>query len=435
MATTAEVVLWGSRIGAVSLDEGSRYAWFEYDPDFAERGIEVSPLVMPLRRDPYSFPRLAPEACHGLPGMLADSLPDRYGNALIDAWLATQGRAPDSFDAVERLCYVGARGMGALEFSPAIGPSADHATEIDVAALVELAAKVMSRHDGFETELDLDDPGQALREILSVGTSAGGARAKAVIAWERSTNTIRSGQVRPGDGFEHWLLKFDGVDGDVEETLRNPKGYGAVEYAYAEMARAAGIDVPPTHLLQEGDRRHFMVKRFDRTDDGDRLHMQTLGGLAHLDYNQAGAHSYEQALLAIRRLGIGMAAVEEQFRRMVFNLVARNQDDHVKNISFLMDRSGRWSLSPAYDLTFAFRPESRWTGRHQMSVNGKLDDFAFDDLRACAKTASMARNAPAEILEEVTAAVRRWPELASAAGIAEDRVDRIASHHRLGLMG
>jgi serine/threonine-protein kinase HipA len=431
-ATTAEVRLWGRRIGAVSLDEGDRHAWFEYDPAFARSGIEVSPLQMPLSREAFRFAQLSPDAFHGLPGMLADSLPDRYGHALIDAWLARRGRSPDSFDAVERLCYVGSRGMGALEFLPAIGPEADHSTEIDVGELAELAARVLSKRDGFSASLADDEREQALKDILSVGTSAGGARAKAVIAWNPQTHAVRSGQVDAGEGFEHWLLKFDGVD-EAAETLRNPSGYGAVEYAYSSMARAAGIEMPPTQLLEEGDRRHFMVRRFDRTDDGAKLHMQTLGGLAHLDYNQAGAHSYEQALLAIRQLDLGMAAVEEQFRRMVFNVITRNQDDHVKNISFLMDRSGRWALSPAYDLIFAFRSGSRRTGRHQMTVNGKRDAFALEDLELCAKTASMGRNRPREIVEEVTEAVRRWPEFADEAGVEAERVERIGGLHRLGL--
>jgi serine/threonine-protein kinase HipA len=434
MPATAEVRLWGRRIGAVSLDDDDRFAWFEYEPAFAGSGIEVSPLGMPLATTTYRFPQLAPDAFHGLPGMLADSLPDRYGNALIDAWLATQGRSPDSFDAVERLCYLGARGMGALEFAPAIGPPADHGKEIDIGALADLAAKVLAKRDGVSASLADGEREQALQDILSVGTSAGGARPKAVIAWNPQTHAVRSGQVDAGTGFEHWLLKFDGVE-EADETLSNPKGYGAVELAYSNMARAAGIAVPESRLLSEGGRRHFMVKRFDRTDAGAKLHMQSLGGLAHLDYNQAGAHSYEQALLVIRQLGLGMATIEQQFRRMAFNVVARNQDDHVKNIAFLMGRDGRWSLSPAFDLTFAYRPDSRWTGRHQMSVNGKRDDFAFEDLRQCSKTASMARNRPREIVEEVTDAVRRWPEHAAAAGVPESRVERIASHHRLALLG
>lgn len=431
-ATTAEVRLWGRRIGAVSLDEDDRHAWFEYDPAFAGSGIEVSPLRMPLGHEVFRFPQLSPDAFHGLPGLLADSLPDRYGHALIDAWLARQGRSPDSFDAVERLCYVGSRGMGALEFLPAIGPEAERGTEIDVGELADLAAEVLSKRDGLSASLGEGERERALRDILSVGTSAGGARAKAVIAWNPATHAVRSGQVDAGDGFEHWLLKFDGVD-EATEALRNPRGYGAVEYAYSNMARAAGIEMPETYLLEEGDRRHFMVKRFDRTDDGAKLHLQTLAGLAHLDYNQAGAHSYEQALLTIRQLGLGMAAVEEQFRRMAFNVIARNQDDHVKNISFLMDRAGRWALSPAYDLIFAFRPGSRWTASHQMTINGKRDDFSLEDLELCAKTASMGRNRPREIVEEVTEAVRRWPELAAEAGVEAERVERIGGLHRLGL--
>ena len=429
MATTAEVRLWGRRIGAVSLEDDSRFALFEYEPAFAASGVEPAPLTMPVRSGVYSFPALDPAAFDGLPGLLADSLPDRYGNALIDAWLASQGRTPESFDAVERLCYVGTRGMGALEFVPATGPTLDPGEELDVGRLVALAAEVLSERDGLGVSLAPPERERAVREILSVGTSAGGARAKALVAWNRESDSVRSGQVELEPGYEHWLLKFDGVE-ERAEGLGSPQGYGAVEVAYSRMARAAGIDMPETRLLEENGRRHFMARRFDRTPTGSKIHMQSLGALAHLDFNQTRAHSYEQAFLAIRRLELGMDAIEEQFRRMTFNVLARNQDDHVKNIAFLMDRDGGWSLSPAFDLTYAFKPGSPATGQHQMSIDGKRDELSVADLRECARTATMARGRADEILQQVAAAVARWPELAAEAAIAEDRATAIAANHR-----
>jgi serine/threonine-protein kinase HipA len=431
--TTATVRLWGSTIGAVSLAEGEPTAVFQYDPAFLSSGIEVAPLVMPLDARRYAFPGLGQAAFHGLPGLLADSLPDRFGNALIDTWLAAQGRTSASFDAVERLCYTGSRGMGALEFAPARGPRAatDHA--VDVAALTRLATAVLTERDAFTASLAQGERRAAMREILRVGTSAGGARAKAVIAWNPATNEVRSGQVDPGSGFEHWLLKLDGVDGNRDRELDDPRGFGAIEYAYHRMAVAAGVEMAECRLLAEGGRRHFLTRRFDRTAAGGRLHMQTLGALCHYDLNEAGAHSYEEALLVIRRLGLGMQASEQQFRRLVFNIVARNQDDHVKNIAFLMDRAGRWSLAPAFDVTYAYNPDGAWTGRHQMSANGRRDGFTIDDLRAVAAGAAMRRGTAERVAREVTDAVLRWPTFAVDAGVDERTAARIAAAHRLDL--
>ena len=433
MTSVADVRLWGRTIGAVSLERAGGVATFQYDRSFVDSGIEPAPLTMPVRAEPYAFPALAHDAFRGLPGMLADALPDRFGNALIDAWLARQGRTPESFDAVERLCYVGTRGMGALEFAPARGPRETTGRELQIGALVELAAAVLSDRERLTGSLDGAGREQALRDILRVGTSAGGARAKAVIAWNPATGVVRSGQVRAGDGFEPWLLKFDGVAGSGDRGLHDPQGYGAIEYAYARMARAAGIQMTPCRLLEENGRRHFMTRRFDRLDDGGKLHMQSLGALAHLDYDQAGAHSYEQALAAIRRLGLSARAVEEQFRRMAFNLIARNQDDHVKNIAFLMDRSGRWRLSPAFDVTYACEPGHRWVGSHQMTANGKRDGFDFADLEAVADGAAMARGRAREIVGEVAAAVAVWRRFAAAAGVPAADAERIAATHRLAL--
>ncbi|HET9031689.1 MAG TPA: HipA domain-containing protein, partial [Dokdonella sp.] len=354
MTTIAEVRLWGRTIGAVSVEDSNSTARFQYTPEFVPSNIQVAPLMMPLDERIYAFPKLAQESFHGLPGMLADSLPDRFGNALINAWLATQGRTPESFNAVERLCYIGARGMGALEFAPASGPKASASHRIEIDALVKLASDVLSQRRRLNHSFADDHSADTLRDILRVGTSAGGARAKAIIAWNRTTNEVRSGQIEAGSGFEYWILKFDGVSANKDKELDDPSGYGAIEYAYALMARAAGIDIGECRLLEENGRRHFMTRRFDRLDGGQKRHMQSLAALAHYDFNLAGAYSYEQALMLIRQLDLGMTTIEEQFRRMAFNIIARNQDDHVKNIAFLMDKAGRWSLSPAFDLTYSY---------------------------------------------------------------------------------
>lgn len=427
----ARVQLWGRTIGAVSWDEGRGVAAFQYDPEFAGSGIELSPLVMPLDDQVHEFPALARETFHGLPGLLADSLPDRFGNALIDAWLATQGRTPGSFNSVERLCYTGTRGMGALEYAPVLGPRPRKASKIDVDALVRLAGDVLTRRGGLRGRLDGTDDSTALRDILVVGTSAGGARAKAVIAWNRETNEVRSGQVAAGEGFEHWLLKFDGVAGNQDKELEDPKGFGVVEYAYHRMARAAGVVMNECRLLEEHGRRHFMTRRFDRVAGGGKLHMQSMGALAHLNFNQAGAHGYEQALGMIRRLGLSMAEVEQQFRRMTFNIVARNQDDHVKNIAFLMNQRGEWSLAPAFDVTFSHNPRGAWTATHQMTMNGKRDGFTMADFEACARAALMKRGRAAAIVAEVVAAVARWPEFAAEARLADGWTRQIQQAHRL----
>jgi len=427
----AEVQLWGRTIGAVSLEEGREVAAFQYDPAFAASGIELSPLMMPLSERVYEFPALPRNTFHGLPGMLADSLPDKFGNALIDAWLATQGRTAATFSAVERLCYTGARGMGALEFAPVIGPKPRKASKIEVAALVRLAGEVLTHRGDLQGHFHEAGKAKALRDILGVGTSAGGARAKAVIAWNRKTNEVRSGQVAAGEGFDYWLLKFDGVAGNKDKELEDPKGYGAIEFAYHLMAKTAGVTMSECRLLEENGRRHFMTRRFDRLAGGEKLHMQSLCALAHFDFNQAGAYAYEQALLTIRQLKLPMAAVEEQFRRMVFNLVARNQDDHVKNIAFLMNKQGEWSLAPAFDVTYSYNPSGSWTATHQMTLNGKRDGFTLADFEAGAKAALMKRGRAATIIAEVTSAVRRWPEFAAEAKLSDGWRDKIQEIHRL----
>jgi serine/threonine-protein kinase HipA len=431
--TTAEIWLWGTRIGAVALPAGERCASFEYDPDFQRSGVQLGPLMMPLGGQVHRFPALAAESFHGLPGMLADALPDKYGNALIDAWLATQGRTGADFNAVERLCYTGTRGMGALEFTPAQGPASANADQIEIGELVRLASEVLVHRSELNVTFAGTDKAEALREILRVGTSAGGARAKAIIAWNPDTNEVRSGQVTAPAGFEYWLMKFDGVDNNKDRDLADPLGYSAIEYAYSLMAGEAGIEMAECRLFDEGPRRHFMTRRFDRLPDGDKLHMQSLAAIAHLDFNQPGANSYEQAFTAIRELELGQDALDQQFRRAVFNIVGRNQDDHVKNIAFLMDRSGQWRLAPAYDVSYQYNPSGSWTNQHQMSLAGKRDFFTLEDLEAGGKIAGLSKRAVREVVGEVMHIVRRWREIAEGVGVRPDFIDEIETRQRLDI--
>ncbi len=425
MSTVAEVRLWGKTIGAVSLQDGEEVASFEYDAAFAQSGIQVAPIVLPLSRRVYRFPALSRTTFRGLPGLLADSLPDKFGNALIDAWLASQGRQAQSFNAVERLCYTGERGMGALEFAPATGPVARQATRIQVDQMVELASHVLTNRNNLQVTFAGTGREDALRDILQVGTSAGGARAKAVIAWNPETNEVRSGQVRAGAGFEYWLLKFDGVSGNKDKELDDPQGYGLIEYAYYLMALDCGVEISECRLFEENGRSHFMTRRFDRLAGGEKVHMQSLGALAHYDFNMAGAYSYEQALMVMRQLQLPMQAIEQQFRRMTFNIVARNQDDHVKNIAFLMTKSGEWALSPAFDMTYSFNPSGAWTASHQMTMNGKRDDFTMEDFNACAKSASMKRGRAGKIVAEVQATASKWKFFAEKAGVPDGVCEKI----------
>ncbi|MEO5578987.1 MAG: HipA domain-containing protein [Sphingomicrobium sp.] len=431
--TTSEVWLWGTRIGAVTLPAGERFASFEYDPDFQRSGIELAPLMMPLGRQVHRFPALTPESFHGLPGLLADALPDKYGTALIDAWLATQGRNGADFNAVERLCYTGTRGMGALEFAPAQGPASTTTERIEIEELIKLASEVLVHRSELKATFAGTDKAAALREILRVGTSAGGARAKAIIAWNPETNEVRSGQVSAPAGFEYWLMKFDGVDNNKDRDLADPLGYSAIEYAYSVMAAKADLEMSECRLFDEGPRRHFMTRRFDRLADGDKLHMQSLAALSHLDFNQPRANAYEQAFTAIRALGLGQDSLTQQFRRAVFNIVARNQDDHVKNIAFLMDRAGQWRLAPTFDVSWAYNPAGAWTNHHQMSLGGKRDDFTLDDLEAGGKVAGLTKPAVKRIVREVTDAVSHWRHFAKEAGVRPEFVDDIEKTLRLDI--
>ena len=419
MTTTAEVRLWGTTIGAVSFSDSDPYASFEYERNFLQSGIQVSPIAMPLSSEVYRFPELSLQSFHGLPGLLSDSLPDKFGNALINVWLARQGRTPESFNAVERLCYTGTRGMGALEFRPVLGNKPDYNERLNVDALVSLASKVIRE------SLSTSFSSEALAQIIQVGTSAGGARAKAVIAWNPQTNEIRSGQLQNGSGFEYWLIKFDGVRGNSDKELADSDGYGQVEYAYYLMAKKAGIVMSECRLLDENNRHHFMTRRFDRTPNGGKVHMQTLGALAHYDFNQAGAYSYEQVFGIMNRLGFDRNAFIQLYRRMAFNILAANNDDHVKNISFLMDRSGKWTLAPAYDITFSYNPGGLWTGMHQMSMNGKREQFTAEDFLACGKAAFMKRAQIRDILAEVQEAISGWLSFAEQVQVIPERAQAI----------
>lgn len=432
MTSVAEVMLWGRVIGAVALKEGDTAARFDYTREFIGSGVEVSPFTMPLSSRVYSFPALAKESFHGLPGLLSDSLPDRYGNALINAWLARQGRPPNDLSPVERLCYVGNRGMGALEFRPSTGPDPDASHDVDVAELVRLASAVLQERAALDLSLSEADE-RGLETILKVGTSAGGARAKALIAWNPATNEIRSGQLELEPPFEHWMLKFDGVSNNRDRELADPMGFGRVEMAYHRMAVDCGITMMPCRLYEEGGRAHFMTRRFDRTADGKKVHMQSLGGLRHFDFNAAGAHGYEEAIQTIRMLGRGREDVEQMVRRAIFNVVARNQDDHVKNIAFLMDRKGQWSLAPAFDVTWSYNPDGLWTGSHQMSFNGKRDGFSREDVDAVGEVAFLPRGLARQILDEVLEVVSHWRAYARESGVRPEQATEIGRTHRMHL--
>lgn len=389
--------------------------------------------MMPLAEFPYEFPALARNTFMGLPGLLADSLPDKYGHAVIDAWLASKGQTAASFHPVKRLCYIGRRGMGALEFEPAETSPSTEANTVEVSALVDLANQILDERSSLGGVFTGEDDRKAIEDIIRVGTSAGGARAKAILAWNEETGEFRSGQVESGEGFEHWLMKFDGVSNNRDKELADPQGYGKIEYAYYLMAKAAGIDMTECQLHHEGGRSHFMTKRFDRTSRGGKRHMQSLGAMAHYDYNQPASYSYEQALQVIRRLNLSRDDMEQQVKRAMFNVVARNQDDHVKNIAFLMNKKGAWRLSPAFDVAFSWSPDGRWTSQHQMSVNGKRDDFVRDDLIALAGAGDIKKSAALQMLDEVMDAVSRWPSFAEEADVESARIGQIESLHRLQL--
>ena len=426
----ATVKLWGKNIGAVALDEKG-VANFEYEKKFIKERLEIAPLMMPLNEDQiYSFPRIGRETFKGLPGLLADSLPDAFGNKLIDAWLVREGRSKNDFSSIERLCYTGERGMGALEFSPTIRKTGKlKSVPIEVGEMVKFANEVLSARENLQVEIgeNAKKNKEALETIISVGTSAGGARPKAVIAYNSESGEVRSGQLQVPEGFEHWLLKFDGVS-KAQLGLNDPMGFGKIEYTYYQMAKKAGIEMSECKLLKENGRTHFMTKRFDRVGI-EKLHMQTLCAIAHFDFNDAGAYSYEQAFQVIRQLNLPHEHTLQLYRRMVFNIVARNQDDHTKNISFIMNKAGEWALSPAYDITFGCDQDNQWMSAHQMTVNGKRDEFVLADLEIIAKSTGV-KNWKL-IIEEVKVAVDEWKKLATANEVDLVKINEITKLHRM----
>jgi len=421
MNQRADVYLWGTRIARVFLPDNG-VAVFEYDSDFLMSGIEVSPISMPLSPGVYSFPDLSNSSFHGLPGLLADSLPDKFGNAIISQWLAGQGLSDESFNAIDRLCYTGSRGMGALEYVPSEGPVGDPGEHINVSKMVEFASKILNDRKSLHISVEEDI---TAKQLLQLGTSAGGARAKAVIAWNEKTGDVRSGQIDAGNDYSYWIVKFDGVENNGDHGLSDEPQYTLIEYAYYLMAKQAGINMSLCRLFHENGRSHFMTRRFDRTVEGGKIHMQTLGAIAHIDYNTPCLCSYERAALIARQIGLFAEDIEQIYRRMIFNVIAVNHDDHVKNMSFLMDRGGNWTLSPAYDLTFAYNASNRWLAAHQMTVNGKSDNIMENDLLEAGINMDISPRKCRRIIQEVNEVVNNWPRYAQDAGVSEYRMNII----------
>ena len=419
----ASIRLWGRHVGAVAEDPYSGNVVFEYAETFRDSGMEISPLRLPLTlRGPQVFPELArSEAFQGLPGVLADALPDAFGNAVIRRYFEARGTPVAALSPVQRLLYLGTRAMGALEFLPPLEGRRDRGTEdaLEVASLVAQARRVIE-----------GDTAVAVPEMMQVGATAGGARAKALILWNPEAAVVRSGFAKPKPGDEPWMIKFDGVSaghgGHALAGEFSPGPWGRIEYAYSGMARAAGIEMSDSYLLREREFAHFMARRFDIAAES-RLHMHSLGGLLHADYNVRQIVSYEEWFRSIRTLGLQQPVVDEAFRRMVFNLAARNQDDHVKNIAFLMSPDGMWRLAPAFDLTWA--TAGRWASTHQMTLRGKDDYFTREDLLAVGSTFDVRQDGRA-IIDQVDEALSTWATAAKDAGIAKDLLKRIGSEFR-----
>lgn len=434
--TVAEIHLWGSLVGYVSWNEEVGLASFEYDQEFVNSApVEVAPIKIPRKKGIYSFPELARGTFHGLPGFLADSLPDKFGNALIDVWLSTKGRKSGSFNPIERLCYIGERGMGALEFKPAKYKGRLTSVPIEIEDMVKLASAVLTNKTKLKENLKFKDENKlsvALTNLLVVGTSAGGARAKCIIAYNEKTGDVRSGQIKTTKDYTYWLLKLDGVSNNRDKELIDPQGFGRIEYAYYLMAKDCGIEMSESRLLEENGRAHFMTKRFDRLEGGEKIHMQSLCAMGHYDFNMAGGYSYEQALEMIRtvvRLDTKVA-LEQQFRRAIFNIIGRNQDDHTKNIAFLMDRRGIWKLSPAYDMAYSYNPAGEWTSKHQMSLNGKRDEFTMEDLIEFGAKADIKKMQATKIIKEIENVFSRWTMYAENAGVFKEHTELILNNLR-----
>ena len=421
MVDVAKVNMFGLPVGTFRWDERYDVARFEYDSSFVGRGLEPSPLMMPVREGRvYSFVGLDKETYKGLPGMLADSLPDTYGRALFDRWLALTGRT--SSNPIETLCFLGKRCMGALEFEPAMDMALDPNTLFEIDSLVKVASDALSEKSSFGVNLN-DDKKAAIAEILRLGTSAGGQRAKAIIVYNKETGEVRSGQVEVPSGFDYYLIKLDGVSAIA--GFKDTGNHGRLEYSFYKLAKACGIEMTDCSLIEENGRAHFLTKRFDR-NNGKKIHMQTLCGMAHFDYRIHRAYSYEQAFNVMRVLRLPYSAAQEMFRRMVFNVVVRNQDDHTKNISFLMGEDGIWRLSPAYDMGYAFNPKGGWTATHQMSINGKFDDITRLDLITFAHQNNIKD--AAQVIDEIAEAASHWPDLAKECGVPKTVTDAIVSN-------
>lgn len=426
MVDVAKVRLYGKNLGAFRWDAARNVAQFEYDPAFISTGLEPSPIVMPVRPGRiYSFGNLNPDTFNGLPGMLADSLPDTYGKALFEKWLAMTGRT--SGNPIESLCFLGKRCMGALEFEPATGPDTDANMKFEIDSLVSVAREALQGKESFNVNIK-EDRKKAVSEILRLGTSAGGQRAKAIIAYNKQTGEIRSGQIPAPDGFEYYIIKLDGVS--AEAGFKETQNFGRLEYSFALLVKECGIEMTDCSLIEENGRAHFLTKRFDRMGT-EKIHMQSLCGIAHYDYRERGAYSYEQSFNIMRRLGLPYSQAQEMFRRIVFNVVMRNQDDHTKNISFLMERNGNWHLSPAYDMGFAFNPTGRWTSSHQMSVNGKYDNIQRTDLLALADLNGI-KNA-SETIDKICDAASGWTVIAKNCGVPKKIINAITPHLLINL--
>jgi len=426
MVDVAEVLLWGELVGAVRWDETQQLGYFQYAPQFLTKGWEVSPLKMPLSQGLriYSFPELrqnrdtTENTFKGLPGLLSDALPDAYGNKLINTWLVRQGRPENSMNPVEKLCFIGTRGMGALEFEPSQTPVQKKSFSLEFDSLVDIAKKMLNKREEFLTNLNEGEE-KAMLDILKIGTSAGGARPKAVIGFNPKTKEVRSGQGTVAKGFEHWLLKLDGVSGS---QFGESSGWGRVEHAYYRMALDCGITIQPSILLEENGRAHFMTKRFDR-DHNTKHHIQSLCGLQHYDFNDMYGYSYEQLFATMRLLQLTYPEAEQQFRRMAFNVIATNYDDHTKNFSFLLKKGGAWQLAPAYDLCFAFDPTNHWVNKQTLSVNGKRLDITKEDLLTIARDNNIKKGA--KIIEEINAVVAEWKTYAAYSNVRTDLKERI----------
>ena len=421
MVDVAKVNLFGLTVGTFRWDDRYKIVRFEYDRSFIGRGIEPSPLMMPVREGRiYAFSDLDRETFKGLPGMLADALPDSYGRALFDKWLALTGRI--SSNPIETLCFLGKRCMGALEFEPAIDIPDYQNEKIEIDSLVNVAREALAEKSSFDTNLN-ENKKQAIAEILRLGTSAGGQRAKAIIAYNKTTGEVRSGQVEAPAGFDYYLIKLDGVS--AQAGFKETENYGRLEYSFYQLAKTCGIEMSECSLIEENGRAHFLTKRFDRKD-GKKIHMQTLCGIAHFDYRLHRAYSYEQAFNVMRALRLSYAEAKEAFRRMVFNVIVRNQDDHTKNISFLMGEDGKWRLSPAYDMGYAYNPNGGWTATHQMSINGKFENITRQDLLVFAELNNIKD--AASIIDEVGEAVSHWHIIAKECGVPSEMTNVIVSN-------